>query len=195
MSVGVARAYDETIEVASRIGRTSSVTFEGFEQSVMVNFTILGVEAAIYHRRWASKRDLYSQYVRERLDAAAATSAIDYELARRSIATYRNAVERILAEADVLILPGVPFAAPRLGATTVRVGSAKEDRDTAMCRNTGFANFTGHPVLAMPVGLESGLPTGVQVLGAHGADADLLRVGDLLSRDRPVSTVAPEYAT
>jgi len=33
------------------------------------------------------------------------------------------------------------------------------------------------------------------VLGAHGADADLLRVGDLLSRDRPVSTVAPEYAT
>ncbi|MCC6226797.1 MAG: amidase [Microthrixaceae bacterium] len=195
MSVGVARAYDETIETASRIGRTSPVSFGGFDQSVMVNFTILGVEAAIYHRQWASKRDLYSPYVRERLDAAAATSAVDYELARRSIATYRSAVDSMLADADILILPGVPFAAPRLGATVVEVGSAKEDRDTAMCRNTGFANFTGHPVLAMPVGFEAGLPVGVQVLGERGADAELLEIGGLLSSDRPVCTVAPEYAT
>lgn len=47
-------------------------------------------------------------------------------------------------------------------------------------------NLTGHPAVTLPSGFgDDGLPTGVQVVGRWGAEADILRVGALLERARP----------
>lgn len=194
MTPGAATAFEQTIELASEIGRPSAVHFEGFADLVMTNFTILGVEAAIVHQQWADQRGLYSPYVRERLEQAAATLAVDYEQARRAATRYRAILDRLLDGFDVLIAPGIPYPAPRLGVTTVSVGGAREDRDTSMCRNTGFANVTGHPSLAVPVSFEGGLPVGVQLVARRGDDAALLAIGDVFVRRHPVPTVAPGYS-
>ncbi|MEZ5220292.1 MAG: amidase [Ilumatobacteraceae bacterium] len=193
MSPGVQRAFEDTIAVASRLGTVERVRLEHFGRSVFVNFTLLGVEAVFVHEQWADRRELYSAYVRERLEQAALTNAVDYERARRTAATYRATVDEIFRDIDVLVVPGVPFAAPKLGATTVRVGRTTEDRDTAMCRNTGFANVTGHPALALPAGSEQGLPVGVQLVAARGADADLLAVGGQVWRNLAMGTVAQRW--
>ena len=179
--------------MASRLGTIERARLEDFDRSVFVNFTLLGVEAMFVHEQWADRRELYSAYVRERLEQAALTTAVDYERARRTASIYRAAVDRIFSDIDVLVVPGIPFAAPKLGVTTVRVGRTTEDRDTAMCRNTGFANVTGHPALALPAGLEQGLPVGVQLVAARGADADLLMVGSQVWRHLAVGTVAPRW--
>jgi aspartyl-tRNA(Asn)/glutamyl-tRNA(Gln) amidotransferase subunit A len=193
MSPGVQRAFEDTIAVASRLGTVERARLDDFDRSVFVNFALLGVEAVFVHEQWSDRRDLYSAYVRERLEQAALTTAVDYERARRTASTYRAAVDTIFRDVDVLVVPGVPFAAPKLGATTVRVGRTTEDRDTAMCRNTGFANVTGHPALALPAGAEQGLPVGVQLVAARGTDANLLAVGGQVWRHLSIVTVAPRW--
>ena len=64
-----------------------------------------------------------------------------------------------------------------------------------MCRNTAVANLTGHPVLALPVGFEDGLPVGVQLVGRRGGDADLLALGELFADEISVATVASAFAS
>lgn len=195
MSPGVARAFDDTLRAASHFGAVTPAHLDHFETSVFTNFTLLGVEAVLVHEQWIDRRHLYSSYVSERLLQAATTSAVDYERARRTAMRYRGELDRLLRTVDVLVVPGVPFPAPRCGATTVRVGRSTEDRDTAMCRNTGFANITGHPALALPGGFERGLPVGVQLVGRRGADADLLAIGGHLWQHLDVDTVAPRFST
>ncbi len=47
-------------------------------------------------------------------------------------------------------------------------------------------NLTGHPAISLPSGFGTdGLPTGVQVIGKWGAEADILRVASLLEQVRP----------
>lgn len=47
-------------------------------------------------------------------------------------------------------------------------------------------NLTGHPAVSLPSGFgDDGLPTGVQVVGRWGAEADILRLGALLEAARP----------
>jgi aspartyl-tRNA(Asn)/glutamyl-tRNA(Gln) amidotransferase subunit A len=47
-------------------------------------------------------------------------------------------------------------------------------------------NLTGHPALTVPSGFdETGMPTGVQLIGRWGAELDLLRLGAVLEAARP----------
>jgi len=193
MTAGAAAALERTVTVAKEFGSVTPVRFAAFEESVYTNFTILGLEAVVVHDQWRDQRHLYTNYVRERLDEASRTTAADYARAMGLRSLYREQLDQLLADHDVLLLPGIPYPAPPLGVTSVDVGGVIEDRDTSMCRNMGFANLTGHPVLALPAGEEGGLPVGVQVVGCRGGDVDLLAIGGLIADglDRP--DVAPAF--
>lgn len=194
MSKGVKAAYTRTIETLSEFGSVTQVAFAEFEDAVMANFTILGVEAVLVHEKWNSQLQLYTPYVRERLEQAAQTLAVDYERARRAARRYRILMDRLLGDCDVLVVPGVPYPAPQLDVTSVMIEGVVEDRDTSMCRNTAFANLSGHPALALPVGFEQGLPVGVQLVGQRRGDAELLAIGAVLADVLATQTVADKYA-
>jgi aspartyl-tRNA(Asn)/glutamyl-tRNA(Gln) amidotransferase subunit A len=149
----------------------------GLEQSVFDDFTVIAFEATQLHRRWADRRDLYTPYVRDRLAAAADVTRAQYDEALRAARLLEAHVDALLDRVDVLLLAGVPFPASPAYDDVVVVGEGEEDRDTALCRNTAFANLTGHPVLALPAGLDDGLPVGVQLVGRQGADLQLVQVG------------------
>lgn len=193
-SAAVRSAFDRTVEIIGTLGSAEDCRIEGFGSSVFTNFTILGVEAAAYHRRFADRAHLYTPYVRDRLADAAATRAIDYLDACNEAQRLRAAVDELTARYDAIVIPGLPFAAPPVGVTTVDLGGHWEDRDTGMCRNTAFANLTGHPALALPAGFDGALPVGVQLTARRGGDADLLAIGALVADRLATPTVAPAYA-
>jgi amidase len=50
---------------------------------------------------------------------------------------------------------------------------------------TYLTNFSGHPSCSVPAGLSSGLPIGMQLIGRHRADNDVLAAAAAFERVRP----------
>lgn len=177
----VSRAVADTVAVLRRLGiEVVDVELPGFAESVFDDFTVIGYEATVIHQQWKECRHLYTPYVRERLAAAAEVTRQQYDDALCAGERLGLAVDDLLEQVDVLLLPGVPFPASPAYDEQVDIDGQWEDRDTGLCRNTAFANLTGHPVLALPAGLDGLLPVGVQLVGRRGADFDLVDLGSHL---------------
>lgn len=80
---------------------------------------------------------------------------------------------------DVLLSPTVPVQAPRLGWLS-DPGTAMR-RTFGMMQYTAMFNASGQPAVNVPCVGSSGLPYGVQLVGAYGSEADLLDLAEQLS--------------
>jgi mandelamide amidase len=88
----------------------------------------------------------------------------------------QDAYRRALAGVDALVFPTVPVLAPLIGEDrTTRMGDATVPTFATCIRNTSPASVAGVPSLSLPAGRSrSGLPVGLSLEGAAGADAALL---------------------
>jgi indoleacetamide hydrolase len=110
--------------------------------------------------------------------------------ARRNLA---ELFERI----DALAWPTVPAVAPPLADPTIELPSGPASADAGNARQGVIANLTGIPGVSVPVGLDGGLPVGLQLLGAWGQDALLLDAAEALERatDREFVELRPAAVT
>ncbi len=107
---------------------------------------------------------------------AAAKAARIRTLMRRRLST-------LFKEVDVIAWPTVPAVAPPLEAPLVELPSGTLSADQANVRGAGLANLTGIPAISVPVGLsEDGMPIGLQLQAAWGADELLLDAAEALER-------------
>ena len=121
--------------------------------------------------------DAYSAGVRTRLESGRDIPRKDYEEAQKHRGTLRAEVDAALSDCDALVLPTLPIAAPKIGATTVTIGSSEEDVRSLMLRLTQLFNLTGHPAITLPCGITSeGMPCGLQLVGRRDGTVDLLRL-------------------
>ncbi len=104
-----------------------------------------------------------------------ARAAIVRTLTRRTLAA-------AFAEVDVIAWPSVPAVAPPLTEPMVELPSGVHTVDAVNPRGGGLANLTGIPAVSVPVGFDGGLPIGLQLQGAWGADALLLDAAEALER-------------
>lgn len=106
-------------------------------------------------------------------------------LAMARAATRRTtaAVDALLAEHDVLLLPTMACLPPRLGQLDA-VGALRGTLAAApLAAFTSLTNVTGHPSVSLPLGRSvSGLPIGVQLVGPAGRDDLVLQLAAQLER-------------
>jgi aspartyl-tRNA(Asn)/glutamyl-tRNA(Gln) amidotransferase subunit A len=139
---------------------------------------VLCAELLAYHRRFDDRRALYRPSIREWVEEGErrATSAEAYVAAqaRRREATAAWAGWLRDRRIDAIAEPTVPVTAPPRGAGYEHAGS-----DYVLISLTHYWDWTGFPVVALPSGLgaRSGLPCGVSLVGAAGADRDLIQIG------------------
>ena len=143
----------------------------------------------VYHRGLADRRPLYRPSTRGFLEHGEerAMTAEEYVALQDERAELRAEWLDWLDEheIDALVEPTVPIVARERGH-----GYDKPFTDVAEISLTHYWNWTGFPVVAFPsgVGSRSALPTGVSLIGAPGADWDLLAAGAALEAElRPVS--------
>lgn len=88
--------------------------------------------------------------------------------------TVRSLVDRTLNEVDFLLVPTASHLP--LEALEGLEDEQKVRRGWGMSEYAGLFNFTGHPVMSLPIGQHAGLPVGVSVVGKHHSEAALLAV-------------------
>ncbi|WP_289141568.1 amidase [uncultured Pseudomonas sp.] len=118
----------------------------------------------------------FEQEVRERLEVSEEVRGWQYIRAQASQAQYKAAMARLFEDYDLLVSPSVPITATEVNAREVRVGERDIDVRAAVLSYTSAWNLTGLPALSLPVGHVRGMPVGLQVIGAAGADDRLLQV-------------------
>ncbi|MDT3722445.1 amidase [Pseudomonas oryzihabitans] len=137
--------------------------------------------AVINHETWTAcgalvDSGLVGADVAGRLRAAAQTDAADLAAAETVRARFTAEVDAALQHCDVLVLPTMPdypLAVADAADTRAVLGM------TALVRPF---NLSGHPALSMPFEGFDGLPVGVQLVAAKGADESLLAIASELAR-------------
>jgi aspartyl-tRNA(Asn)/glutamyl-tRNA(Gln) amidotransferase subunit A len=138
----------------------------------------------VYHRGLADRRPLYRPSTRGFLEHGEkrAMTAEEYVSLQEERAELRADWLDWLDEheIDALVEPTVPIVARERGH-----GYDKPFTDVAEISLTHYWNWTGFPVVAFPsgIGSRSALPTGVSLIGAPGAEWDLLAAGAALEAE------------
>jgi aspartyl-tRNA(Asn)/glutamyl-tRNA(Gln) amidotransferase subunit A len=192
----VAAAVRTAIGVLEAQGaQLREVTIPLADQVLPAEWGILLPEASAYHQEMLrASGDLYTDDVRLFLEVGELVLATDYIKALRVRTLMQQGWSAMFDDIDVLVTPGMPVAAPEVGAAAVTwPDGTTEDVTTALVRLTSPGNLTGLPVLALPVGFDgAGLPLGMQVYGRPFEEATVLRVGAAYEAASPtVGRIAP----
>jgi aspartyl-tRNA(Asn)/glutamyl-tRNA(Gln) amidotransferase subunit A len=157
---------DEPTERAWRLVSQGLPEIEFVDRDVLfrTGLTILLVEAATYHRRWANEfPEKYGSDVLGHIRRGLGVLAVDFEEAIRERPHLHEAAMRAMEGIDALLLPATAIVAPA-------VDSGNEVREP-LSRFTRPFNTTGQPVVTIPAPVRGELPVGMQVVGRTNADA------------------------
>jgi Asp-tRNA(Asn)/Glu-tRNA(Gln) amidotransferase A subunit family amidase len=143
-----------------------------------------------YHRRFAERRDEYRPSIRGFLEHGEQRAMTGEEyvaaMARRTEETAAWVDWMAEHRIDAIVEPTVPIVARLRGH-----GYDAPFTDFDEISLTHYWDWVGFPVVALPsgVGSRSGLPVSVSLIGAPGADWDLLAWGSAL--EAKLGTVTP----
>lgn len=166
-------AIERTATVLREAGaRVEDVALPEFALFAAAGRVILHAEAfAVHATTLRSRPQEYGRDAFQLLVLGATLSAADLLQAQRKRRELTDAVDTVLARYDALLTANVLIPAPRFDAQPAAKPSG------APVQLIQF-NLTGHPALALPVGLHTnGLPLSVQVAGRRFDEATLLRIG------------------
>ncbi|MEZ5461052.1 amidase [Dokdonella sp.] len=111
-----------------------------------------------------------SARLRDMLGFARHKSAVHYAAADRMLDGAVLKARQLFGQIDVLVLPTVSQGPYRIGET-------ERANDADLC---SFASVAGCPAISLPMGkLESGLPVGLQLVGAPGSDLRLIELAEV----------------
>jgi Asp-tRNA(Asn)/Glu-tRNA(Gln) amidotransferase A subunit family amidase len=137
-----------------------------------------------YHREAQTWDAGFNPNVRATYESALATPMADIAAARRTQMELYQRFTAIFDDFDVVICPGVsipPF--PWTDLNPREIDGQPVTNYMAWLALTSSITVVGHPVVALPCGLdERGLPFGVQVIGAAYDDRRLLCIAQALER-------------
>ncbi|MCM3739477.1 amidase family protein [Oceanobacillus luteolus] len=155
------------------------------EMSTFSGYLTVGSEAAAFHNEWLKTHpEDYSPDIRSFFLAGSLMEGRKYVQAQQARRRMVQAFEKAFQEVDMLLGPTIPIKTPKFQANWV-----KQNLDVVK-RTLPFTvpvNLTGVPALAVPMGIDSnGLPAGMQFIGRHLSEQQLLQVGNAWEQLNPL---------
>jgi amidase len=151
--------------VRERLAPSSLSAWTGQQQ------VLQGREAWETARDWIDRTNpRFSFEVAERYSAASAIADADVESAKAAQQAIRARLDAVLSDGTVICLPTTPTPAPPV-AERLSVRNLLRPRISAL---TCIAGTTGTPQINLPLAEVNGLPVGLSLIAARGADALLI---------------------
>jgi aspartyl-tRNA(Asn)/glutamyl-tRNA(Gln) amidotransferase subunit A len=179
-------------EVAARvnhaIAQLEHMTGGTCEVTVPIDMdpTVAATEAWTYHREFVERTpELYHTETLKRIQSGADIPASRYIRAHQRVQSLRRAALEIFRAADVLVTPTVPAPPPEISDLLEDMDQLRP-KELVLLRNTRPFNVLGLPAITVPCGCTpSGLPIGLQLAAAPGAEGNLLALANAWERIEP----------
>ena len=142
---------------------------------VSTDRTVFVAEPFVYHQKYLPQHtDEYDPETLRRIQTGRDVTATQYIEAQRELQRLRRDILRVFVDVDVLITPTSPVLPPAI-AELEAAPEKLRPTELTMLRNTRPFNVFGLPTISVPCGFsQSGLPMGLQISGAPGAEATVL---------------------
>jgi len=143
--------------------------------SVPTDTAVFRCEPFSYHQKYLAEHgNEYHPETLRRIRTGAEVTATEYIDGYRKLQQHRRDILRVFEEVDLLITPTTTILTPTIAGLEA---APQELRPTEimMLRNTRPFNVFGLPTISIPCGFsKSGLPIGLQISGAPGAEGTVL---------------------
>ena len=168
------RASIETLRAAG--AELTPISIAGFNDCPSICMTLAYAEvASLQYELLRERAALYDQDIRGIICLGELWSGRHYLDAERLRTVFRARFAEIMAPFDAIITPSVAIQPPKNGEQPHVTGDPPGAYLYALMRFTVLHNITGYPGISVPSGLDrDGLPTGIQLIGRPGRDAELL---------------------
>jgi aspartyl-tRNA(Asn)/glutamyl-tRNA(Gln) amidotransferase subunit A len=163
----IERAVDAALAQFSRI----AAGVKEIQLSFEADRTVVRCEPYVFHQRFlpAHEGDYHPETL-HRIRSGADVTAADYIMKYRDLLRQRREVLHVFERVDLVITPTVPVMPPSFAELHAAPGELRA-KELVMLRNTRPFNVYGLPSISLPCGFsEAGLPIGVQISGAPGAE-------------------------
>jgi aspartyl-tRNA(Asn)/glutamyl-tRNA(Gln) amidotransferase subunit A len=176
----IAKAVDTAIEVLRKLTATvgESTLPSGSIPMDEIYARVRRVEGYAYTSQWITESpEKYQATTRERIvQNSAEIKAPAYAQARRQLDLLRREIKKVFSTVDLLVTPTMPsppvLIAQGLAPTAVSI------------RNTSPFDVLGLPAISVPCGFTtSGLPIGLQIVGAPFAETTVLALAHAYERE------------
>ncbi|WP_281649750.1 AtzE family amidohydrolase [Novacetimonas hansenii] len=180
IDAGFVAAIDD---VMRHLNSTTVVELPEVARARAASFLITAAEGGSLHLGRLRQRAMqYDPATRGRLMAGAMLPSATLVQAQRFRSWFRARIHELFSHHDVVVAPATVGPAPRIDQPTIMV----EGRVVSARANLGLftqpISLAGVPVLSAPLACPSGLPLGLQLIGAPGAEAALFAVAGELQR-------------
>jgi len=181
---------------AKTLGAAHEVTWPEPELARAAAFIITASEGGSLHLKdLRTRADEFEPLSVHRFIAGALQPADWYLKAQRYRRRYRDLVNALFEQWDVLIAPATPVSAPAIGTEWLELDGVQHPARAAMGLLTQPISFAGCPVVAAPMWPEGtgGMPIGVQLIAAPWREDLCLRAAQVLQQ-AGVARLAPAAA-
>ncbi|HEX9256455.1 MAG TPA: amidase [Candidatus Angelobacter sp.] len=183
LRIGVARDYWNEVDGEIKSAVDSAVTvvakitagIQEVELSTDTDRTVVRCEAYAYQQKYLPENEKnYDPETLRRILSGADVTAPQYIQAQRALLQQRRQILQIFERVDLVLTPTTPL----LAATFSELQAAPDqlrNKEMIMLRNTRPFNVYGLPSISLNCGFsKSGLPIGLQISGAPGAEGSVL---------------------
>lgn len=183
LRLGVARDYwnevDKEIKSAVDSAVTALAKITAGTQEVALSTetdrTLVRCEAYAYQQKYlpGNEKD-YDPETLRRIRSGADVTAPQYIRAQRELLLQRRQILQLFERVDLILTPTTPLLAPTFDELQAAPDQLR-NKEMIMLRNTRPFNVYGLPSISLNCGFsKSGLPIGLQLIGAPGAEGSVL---------------------
>ncbi|MCX6022136.1 MAG: amidase family protein, partial [Chloroflexi bacterium] len=177
----VAGPVAAAIDVLKSLGATVKEVKLPYVEHVRRLYTaVVNPEIATYHgEALRANPELYSDFVRERMDLGMMITGTQYLKAQQVRQAMVAGFKELFNEVDVLVGPSSPVPPGKNGERVAIIDGKEAPQRIVGAGYTNIYNLSGMPAVVLPCSFgPEGVPVGFQIAGRWFEDGTVLRVAD-----------------